>query len=221
MFYDNERKLLTEILPRFDLTVKQVRSIMSEKRQDVSITASVDEMVDNPYIIFEQYIGEDPDDVIPFYKIDNGVIPSPEYGLEELLDNASTERLRALCIDELNHIAAHSFGKADVILKTINRRLDRMPEWKRWSYSIRNFNVDKDILEGGLYLRHDEKDNLYLYIRAVYEDERTIEEVIRKLADRNDIELKLKISPEKFKNTLKKSDSKLLDRTDTAAMPFS
>lgn len=59
-------------------------------------------MSENPYIIFEQYVGFDSDDAIPFYKIDNGVIPSPEYGLEEILDNGSTERLRAYCVDEMN-----------------------------------------------------------------------------------------------------------------------
>ena len=70
----------------------------------MSITASVSELVENPYIIFEQYVGEDSDDTIPFYKIDNGIIPSPEYGLEEIIDAGSTERLRALCVDELNRM---------------------------------------------------------------------------------------------------------------------
>lgn len=219
MLYDEERQLLLQILPRFDVSTKQVRGIISEKREDVSITASVQEMIDNPYIIFEQYVGDDSDDTIPFYKIDNGMLPSPEYGLDSILFEgaSSTERLRALCIDELNRIAAHSFGKAAEILKSINSRLDRMPEWKRYSYNIRNFNVDKNILEGGLHLRKDESGDLYLYIKAVYEDERIIEEVFRTLADRPDIQLKLKISAEKFKKMgLKREDSKLLDDKKTA-----
>lgn len=64
-----------EILSRFDLRADQVCSIVSEDRENVSITASIAEMKENPYIIFEQYIGYDSDDVIPFYRIDNGVIP--------------------------------------------------------------------------------------------------------------------------------------------------
>lgn len=213
---DIEKELLLHILPRFDLTAKQVRGIISENREDVSITATIDELIENPYIIFEQYVGEDSDDTIPFYKIDNGIIPSPEYGLEELIDAGSTERLRALCVDELTKIPAHSFGKAETILKAVNARLDRMPEWKRTVYSLKNFNVERDILNGGLFLKKDDSGNLYLYIRSVYEDERIVEEVFRALADRADIELRMSISAEKFKRNLRIDGSKLLERADTA-----
>ena len=51
---DEEKDLLLHLLPRFDLTAKQVRGIISENREDVSITASVSELVENPCIIFEQ-----------------------------------------------------------------------------------------------------------------------------------------------------------------------
>ena len=217
MMEDNEHELLLHILPRFDLSAVQVRSIISEDRENVSISASIDEITENPYIIFEQYVGMDSDDVIPFYKIDNGVIPSPEYGLKDILDPGSTERLRALCVDELNRIPAHSFGKAEAILSSINARLDRMPEWKRYAYSIKNFRVEKEILNGGLYMRKDEDDKLYLYLKNVYEDERQVEKVLRSLAERSDIELKMAISPKKFKDGLRKEDSKLLDNEDTAA----
>lgn len=213
---DNEKELLLHILPRFDLTAKQIRGIMSENREDVSITATIDELIDNPYIIFEQYVGEDSDDTIPFYKIDNGIIPSPEYGLEDIIDAGSTERLRALCVDELNRIPAHSFGKAETILTSINSRLDRMPEWKRYVYSRNNFKVEKDILNGGLHLKQADDGDLYLYIRSVYEDERKVEEVFRALGDRTDIELRMPISPEKFKKNLKNESSKLLENKETA-----
>jgi len=213
---DDEKELILHLLPRFDLTATQVKGITSGNREDVSITATVSELVENPYIIFEQYIGEDSDDTIPFYKIDNGIIPSPEYGLEDIIDAGSTERLRALCVDELNRIPAHSFGKAETILKSINARLDRMPEWKRYIYTLKNFNVEKNILNGGLFMRQDDEKNLYLYIRSIYEDERSVEDVFRTLADRADIELKIPISPEKFKKNLKNEDSKLLDTEETA-----
>ncbi len=208
---DRDKELLIDILPRFDLTRAQVLGIISEQRENVSITATTNELIENPYIIFEQYRGEDSDDVIPFYKIDNGVIPSPEYGLEELLDAGSTERLRAMCVDELNRIPAHSFGKAEMILKSINSRLDRMPEWKRYIFSLKNFNVEKDIINGGLFLRKDDDGVLYLYIRNVYEDERLVESVLREMADRPDITLRMMVSPEKFKSSLMKKGEKLLE----------
>ena len=74
---DEEQKLLFDILPRFDISADQMGHILGEDREDVSITASLKEIVENPYIIFEQYQGMDPDDAIPFYKIDNGIIVSP------------------------------------------------------------------------------------------------------------------------------------------------
>lgn len=206
---DNVRTLLWDILPRFDISANQIQSIISDDRENVSIQSTVDEMIENPYIIFEQYKGYDSDDVIPFYKIDNGVLVSPEYGIEDLLDKGCTERLRAMCVDELNRIPAHSFGNADTILKSVNHRIDFMPEWKRHKYKNRNFEIEKDILEGALHIEQDDKGDLYLYLKWVYEDERTVENVLRKLVDRPDIELKMLISEEKFKQNLRNPHSEL------------
>lgn len=208
---DAEQNLLLNILPRFDLAEDQVKHILSEERQDYSITASLEEIAENPYIIFEQYIGMDSDDMIPFYKIDNGIIVSPEYGVDDIFDPGATERLRAFCVDELNRIAAHSFGKAETILQSIMHRLDRMPEWKRYNFRLKNFEVEAEILEKAIYLRRDtdEKKTLYLYLKDVYEDERQIESVFKMLADRQDIPLKMAISKEKFKDRLRVTNSEL------------
>ena len=197
------------ILSRFNLSANQVKNIVADNRGKVSITASIEEMADNPYIIFEQYVGVDADDTIPFYRIDNGVIPSPEYGIGEILDNGSTERFRAFCVDELNRIPAHSFGKAETILERINARIDRLPEWKRYVYRMQNFEVETEILDGAIKRKKDDNGILYLYLREVYEDERTVEEVLKNLADRPDITLKMAITPEKFKERLRVKDSPL------------
>ena len=201
-----------DILARFDLRTDQVKAIISDDRENVSITASIAEMSENPYIIFEQYIGYDSDDTIPFYKIDNGVIPSPEYGIDEILDTGSTERFRAFCVDELNKIAAHSFGKAESILQVVNARIDRLPDWKRYVYKMQNFNVEQDILDGALVQKKAEDDILYLYLKSTYEDERTVEQALRDLAERPDIQLKMAITPEKFKGRLKVEDSPLVKK---------
>lgn len=201
-----------DILARFDLRTDQVKAIISDDRENVSITASIAEMSENPYIIFEQYIGYDSDDTIPFYKIDNGVIPSPEYGIDEILDTGSTERFRAFCVDELNKIAAHSFGKAESILQVVNARIDRLPDWKRYVYKMENFNVEQDILDGALVQKKAEDDILYLYLKSTYEDERTVEQALRDLAERPDIQLKMAITPEKFKRRLKVEDSPLVKK---------
>ncbi len=201
-------KLLFDTLARFDLRADQVEAIVGEDRENVSITASLKDIQENPYIIFEQYVGYDADDTIPFYKIDNGVIPSPEYGIDEIFDPGATERLRAFCVDELRKIPAHSFGRADTILKAVNARILRLPEWKQYVFRMQNFEIDKDILDGALFRKCD-KDVLYLYLKEVYEDERTVERTLRLLADRPDIRLKMAITPDKFKESLRIPNSAL------------
>lgn len=202
---------LFNVLSRFALTTKQIKGIVSEERENVSITASISEMAENPYLIFEQYHGIDPDDVIQFYQIDNGVIPSPEYGgVEALFDVGATERLRAFCVDELNKIAAHSFGKAETILNAINSRLDRMPEWKRYGFKLANFGIDRNILECALVFKDGPDQSLYLYLKEVYEDERVVEKTLMALASRSDIGLRMAITPEGFKQNLMVRDSPLV-----------
>ena len=209
---DAEQKLLMDVLPRFALPAKQMRAILSEDRENVSIVSRLDEIAENPYIIFEEYRGYDKEDVIPFYKIDNGVLAAPEFGLNNLSEVGSAERLRAFCVDELNRIAAHSFGKAATILTAINHRLERLPEWKRYVYKLKHFEVDADIMEKALFLRKDEKGQLYLYLRHVYEDERLVEATLKLLTDRPDIALKRAINEEKFKEKLKNPNSELITK---------
>ncbi|MBR1402755.1 MAG: ATP-dependent RecD-like DNA helicase [Treponema sp.] len=204
---DDEKKLLLDVLPLFDLAQNQVAAIIDENRMNVSLSSTVKEIIKNPYIIFEQYKGYDNDDSIPFYKIDNGILPSPEYGLDNLLIPDSTERLRALCIDELNKIPAHSFGSAKTILETINKRLDIMPEWKKTIFKLKYFDIDKDVWANGIYQRRDDDGNLYLYLKNIYEDERYVENILKKLAARPALQLKMIISKEKFIEKLTKEDS--------------
>ena len=159
LYDDNVQKILIDIFPRCDISFSQMQAILADNRIQVSISSPLIDIIKNPYIIFEEYIGINDEDVIPFYKIDNGILPSPDFGLEQILPSDSPERLRALCVDELNHIASHSFGKALTILETINRRLDNMPIWKKHHYVMKNFDVDYNILEKAIHIRKD-NDNI-------------------------------------------------------------
>ena len=97
---DKER-LLLDIIPRFNLTKEQVAVLIDKDAANNGITASVKEITENPYLLCEQYIGNNQDDVISFYQIDNGALPSPEYGVTKMTDADSAERFRALCVDAL------------------------------------------------------------------------------------------------------------------------
>ena len=202
---EGEKRLILDIFPRLDIRQEQMEHIISGNLESVSITAGLDEIADNPYILFEQYVGFDSDDVIPFYKIDNGVLSSPDLGLDNLggYDAGAAQRLRALCVDELRKIAAHSFGKAESILESVNQRLERMTDWMNHVYKMRNFEVDFEVLGQSIYQRKDENGTLYLYLKDVYEDERIVEEVFRRLVeDRPDIPLKRPVSVDTFKKNL-------------------
>lgn len=83
-----------------------------------------------------------------------------------------------------------------------------MPDWKKHLFIMGNFDVDKDILDGALVQREDDGE-IYLYLKETYEDERTIEKALTKLAERPDIQPRLAISLAKFKTSLKDTNSPL------------
>ncbi|WP_139792974.1 hypothetical protein [Pseudophaeobacter leonis] len=72
-------------------------------------------------------------------------------------------RLRSFCVEQLRREPNQTFRPADIILKEINSRMDRLPEWKRQNFNLRYFDVDRDALEKALVLGENE-DRLYLYL---------------------------------------------------------
>lgn len=92
---DDERTLLSDVLPRFDLPPDQMERILSDKRTDNCVTAGLVEIATNPYLLVEQFVGADADDIVPFSRIDHGVYPSPDVGGQVLPD---TDDWRRLCI---------------------------------------------------------------------------------------------------------------------------
>lgn len=206
----DKEKLLLDILPRFNLTKEQVATLIDQDGAENGILASAREIVDNPYLLCEQYIGSSQDDVISFYQIDNGALPSPEYGVEKMTDVNSAERFRALCVDALRWDNMHSFTPSERVLNLVNHRVSKMRDWRQNTFSDIYFEVDRDTLSKAITFRSDEKSSkLYLYLNEVYEDERFIERTLKSLAARGDIQLKQPITPEKFKEMLFESTSPL------------
>ena len=206
---DKER-LLLNIIPRFNLTKEQVEALIDKDGVDNGVSASAKEIAENPYLLCEQYIGNSQDDVISFYQIDNGALPSPEYGIEKMTDADSAERFRALCVDALRWDNTHSFTPSSRVLDLVNHRVSKMRDWRHNNFSDIYFEVDRETMSKAITFRTDEKnDKLYLYLNEVYEDERLIERTLKGLAARGDIQLKQPITPEKFKDTLFESTSPL------------
>ncbi|MDR0919105.1 MAG: AAA family ATPase, partial [Oscillospiraceae bacterium] len=197
----NKRTLLLDILPRFNLTKEQITSLIEKDGIDNGITSSAEEIAENPYLLCEQYIGNSLDDVISFYQIDNGALPSPEYGINATTDADSSERFRALCVDALKWDNTHSFTSSERVLNLVNHRVNKMRDWRKNSFSNTYFDVDRDILKKSITFKKD-KDKLYLYLNEVYEDERLIESTLKQLANRPDIQLKQPVTAEKFMDLL-------------------
>jgi len=209
---DIQRRLLEDVLPRFDLSKEQIERILSDDRKNYGIYSDLEQIVKNPYILCEEYIGDDPDDFISFNKIDHGIFPSPELGKpysDFVKDDA--RRLRALCVEQLRKESQHTFILADHILNKINHKLSYFPDWKRAHFTLRYIEVDKDVLSEALEIRKDAEGKTYLYLKANYEFEREVEKQIRNLANRPDIKLRTPLTEEHWRNFLYDSESPILE----------
>lgn len=183
---DDEQNLLRDVLPRFDLYPDQIKRIISSERSSFGIHATPADIVDNPYLLSEGYVGDGPDDVISFNKIDHGIFPSPDLGGEFLFGTDDWRRLRGLCCDRLKTESKHTFLSASQVIFDINRRLSYFPDWKQHQFTEKYLKIDEADLSGALTFR-EERGQKYIYLKSVYEDERAIEQQIRFLVNGPDI----------------------------------
>ncbi|WP_375210987.1 ATP-dependent DNA helicase [Hyphococcus sp.] len=209
---DGVRKLLRDVLVRFDLGVERIKKVIAESRSENGLTASTEMIAENPYILNEQYCGDDAGDRIPWSLIDRGVLPSPELGppLCEM-DNNDARRFRGLCVDHLSAEPNHNFRFAADLLAEITERMDHLPEWKQAGFSDRYFDVDAEFISGAIAQKSTEHGRV-LYLRRVFEDERFVEKTLRDLAGRPDIQLKRPVLEDDWRSWVFKSDSDLAEK---------
>ena len=187
--------------PRYDLPSDQFERILSEKRGENGLDLDLKDIASNPYALSERFVGNGPDDIIPFSRIDHGAFPSPDLGGQFIGERDDSRRLRALCVDRLKYETKHTFMTCGQLLQDVNRRLTTMPDWKRFEFTSRHLQVDRSALEPMLVFRREgERD--YCYLRHVYEAEREIETCIRKLAARPDIRFKSPVTDRYWKDLL-------------------
>jgi exodeoxyribonuclease V alpha subunit len=204
---DDQQALLSDVVTRLDVQVEQITNILDHP-QDVSLTSAFQEIHDNPYIICEQYVGLHLDDQISFNQVDHGMLPSPDLGHPKIMEKDGWQRLRALCVGQLQKQSQHTFMLGEVIINGVNRRLGYFPEWKRTEFKVRHLEVEKEELGNALQYRYEDK-KIYLYIKSVFEDERMIESVLRKLATLPDINLRFPMTEDSWKNFLYDNQSEL------------
>jgi hypothetical protein len=205
---------LTKLLARAAINKQQIAHILSDSRTQNGIIAPISDIVNNLYIIGEQYIGDEIGDEISFTKIDHAILPSPELGIDMLCQKSDWRRLRALIVNELKYETIHSFVNQSTVLDKLNNKLVHYPEWKKAVFNEGYIEYDKIEIEKAITFITDEN-NTYLYLNTVYKDERFIEENIKGLIGRGDIKLTKPFSDEKWKNELYSTDSDLARKAPT------
>ncbi len=195
-------------IARCAITFDQLEKIMDEEATQWGITASIDEIGENLYLLAEQYQGDNADDRVTWSMVDRGVIPSPETGVEPLSDTNSPERTRSLLLETLRGNPQQTFIKADVLLEQVNRRIKAQPEWKQNFLTQRYLKVDAEFLRGALYLR-EENSGLYLYDLLVWNQERLVETQLSELLSGSKITWRGTIGEDFWQRQLFKEDTPL------------
>ena len=198
---DDERTLLKNTLPRFDLQPQQIEAILSAKRANNNIYCPLSAIVENPYLLAEQYIGKDSDDIIPWARIDRGALSSPELGGTNLVELDDPKRMRALAVQCLRRDHKHAFMPAAYVTQQLNQRIAVLPEYKRHTFTDRYWEVDAEFLNEALHL-HNHDNQLFVYLRANYEDERAINADLKFLLAGPDIPLTKPVTESTWTNYL-------------------
>lgn len=183
------QELIKNILSRLDITKETIGRIMGIKRGEHGLLAKSGEISENPYLLVEQFAGDSAEDRITWSQVDRGVIPSPELGVERLVEADSPLRLRALAHECLQRVSGHTFLDASTLARLVNKRLEPLPEWKREEFQEIFFQVDKEEYLGALEIT-EENGQTFIYRRRVYEDERYVESEFKLLLQRPQLNLK-------------------------------
>ncbi len=206
---DDARTLLRDVLPRLDLSAETMKAIISDDRASFGLPQDAKAIAANPYLLSETFVGDSPEDRIPWSVVDRGVLPAPDVGkpLKEMAYN-DERRFRALYVDALRAESKHVFRFAEELISEINTRMARLPDWKQASFNARYFKADEESLSECLTLRQTPH-GLAVYLRTVFEDEREVERRLRDLASAPDIALTRPVTDADWRAWVYKSDSPL------------
>ncbi|WP_174438031.1 AAA family ATPase [Azospirillum formosense] len=206
---DDAQALLRDVLPRLDLSAGVMAALVSENRMAVGIPRDLGMVAANPYLLCERYTGEDASDRILWSALDRGVLPSPEVGSPLVKMTYNDERrFRALCVDHLKSEPKHAFQFGDALIGAINTRMARLPEWKQAVFNTRYFKADEDFLSESLTLKQTDQ-GLAVYLRTVFEDERTVEAALRNLVSRADVTFRRPVTDDDWRSWVYKGTSPL------------
>jgi exodeoxyribonuclease V alpha subunit len=180
--YSAPKRDLLKRLCLFDLAADQIEKIVSEKTESTGITSSIKDISDNPYIICEEYHGEDEDDVIGFYKIDNGMIPHAMLKRKSDADLDDPRRLRALMIELLESESGSSGSCLLRLSEVLDKIAEEQVDWRKVLISPEKVKARRDFYEKEgklLFLDHDGQ--TFVYLRRLATAEEVIRDRVNKL----------------------------------------
>jgi ATP-dependent exoDNAse (exonuclease V) alpha subunit len=175
------KSLLFDRLCLMDLTSQQMSRICgadlipADERRAAGLTFTASEVIENPYLIIEQYDPPD-DDPIPFYRIDNGIfLPQTRGGanipgLDEFV-SSDRRRIRAAIFNRLREarIRGHSFLPQREVIDFLQHL--QLPG-ARTPLGLLTLAMDLDFFEEGLRVVKDgEQVGWMLPVQKMDEDE--------------------------------------------------
>ncbi|EHK4783241.1 AAA family ATPase [Vibrio parahaemolyticus] len=180
------RKALLETLARFELSPQQVERIANpELRLKGRITNTVQELVDNPYLICEHDIGSSDSDPVSLETIDHGMRPEGYAALfsvdDEILQDDS-RRVRAIAVDILKQAALNG----DTILslnELITSIYTRFPERRRCQPDREIMESDQEFYDEILATCFD-KNSEWVALKNLRENEQYIATLVKRRVKR-------------------------------------
>ena len=200
--------LLRLVLARMDLGAETIRRIVLGPYLKHGLRAKTVDIVGNPYLLSEQYVGVDAADRITWGQLDRAALPSPELGVPDLVGHDSAMRLRALAHECLMRVSGHTFVEQGELVALMNNRLQSVPEWKQVQFKAKYFEVDEDEYRDALFFRNEDQSD-YVYLRDNQEAERHIERQLMQLMQRPDITLKIPMTEANWRSYLFQAGSAL------------
>ncbi len=176
------------------------RIIKGDKEKDISAK----KVLDNPYLLYEQYREEEWKDnsvsgetelgPIDLFKIDIAYFPDRKYSKKQRtlqnLKESDNRRVRAIIIQHLEGLEkqGHCFDRDDQIME----KLTDYPLFYKSDYGLpsdllQNLESDlKEFLEEKLVIKED-KNHFYFYLNSVHQMEEEVANTFHKLLEMDDI----------------------------------
>jgi len=187
----SKKRNLLSILALFELSPDQIKRVANSKlRENAEITANVDEIIENPYVLCEQDIGGKDSPAIGFEKIDHGMIPLPDisdtWGKRAHISSKDKRRVRALIVEVLR--AAANEGHTILPLNDVVERLmKKIPDKRKCEPDperiLEQKEFYKEVIEFGTV-----DSNPHIALRRISEYEKKISQQIRDLVSSKNLD---------------------------------